>query len=222
MEIPVTTVHLNASGTVIPVQFPIPFCDDAVAPEVLTALQQSAELIRRLGQQQTEAILAIGRELMAVKELLPFDQMGPWIRKEFGMTDEPASGYMAATREIPADRPSGKKSPRPKLISWRREGQDGARGYADIELPFGVILYHCPVLGGGQDGPYVEQSFPAHVDWPKAFYRDEFDDDILSQIREIDPSRLRKNAVPATASGNCYTELTPQLPQTAMQTGFLE
>src|ERR1700746_2677292 len=33
-------------------------------------------------------------------------------------------------------------------------------------------------------------------------------------------NRLRKNAVPAAALGNCYIELTPQLPQTAMQTGF--
>jgi hypothetical protein len=39
---------------------------------------------------------------------------------------------------------------------------------------------------------------------------------------QFDPSRLRKNAVPATVLGNCYIELTPQLPQTAMQTGFLE
>jgi hypothetical protein len=179
------TVHLNASGTVIPAQFPIPFCDDAVTPEVLTALEQSAELIRRLGQQQTEAILAIGRELIAVKELLPFDLLGPWIRKEFGMADETASGYTAATREIPADPP--KKSPRPNLISWDREGQNGARGYADIELPCGVIIYHCPVFSGAQDGPYVEPSFPSHVDWPKAFFSDEFDDDILSQIREVDP-----------------------------------
>jgi hypothetical protein len=193
-----TIVHINAFGSVIPVQFPKPFCDDAVTPEVLTALQQSAELIRRLGQQQTEAILAIGRELIAVKELLPFDQLGPWIRKEFGMTGDTASGYMAATREIPADPPSGKKSPRPKLISWDREGQNGARGYADIELPCGVIIYHCPVFSGGQDGPHVEPSYPTHVDWPDAFYSDGFDDDIVSQIREVDPgafdedrSRLR-------------------------------
>ena len=180
-------MHLNASGTVIPAQFPIPFCDNGVTPEVLTALQQPAVLIRRLGQRQTEAILAIGRELMAVKELLPFDQLGPWIRKEFDMPDETASGYMAATQDIPADPPSSKKSLRPKLISWRREGQNGPRGYADIELPCGVIIYHCAVFGGAQDGPYVEPSFPSHVDWPKAFFSDEFDNDILSQIREIDP-----------------------------------
>jgi len=46
------------------------------------------------------------------------------------------------------------------------------------------------------------------------------------QLRQENPwtgiNRLRKNAVPATVLGNCYIELTPQLPQTAMQTGFLE
>jgi hypothetical protein len=210
LEITVTTVHLNASGTVIPAQFPIPFCDAAVTPEVLTALQQCAELIRRLGQQQTEAILAISRELIAVKELLPFDQFGPWIRKEFGMADETASGYMAATREIPADPP--KKSPRPKLISWDREGQNGARCYADIELPCGVIVYHCPVFGGAQDGPYVEPSFPSHVDWPDAFYSDEFDDDILPQIREVDPGAFYEDRCRRKAAKKHFGSLDKELP----------
>jgi hypothetical protein len=170
----------------VPAQFPTPFSDQVVPQEVASALRQIAERIRRFGEQQNNAIVGIGRELARAKELLPSHLFGLWIRKEFGMADETASRYIA-TREIPADPPSGKKPPRPKLISWDGEGQNGARGFADIELPSGVIIYHCPVFRGGQDGPYVEPSFPSHVDWPNAFYRDEFNEDILSQMREIDP-----------------------------------
>jgi hypothetical protein len=183
---------INAPIALIPAQFPTPFCDEAVAPEVATALRQSAERIRRLGEEQTEAILAIRRELIAVKELLPFDQFGPWIRKEFGMTDEAAAAYMAATRQIAAHPTSGKKSLRPKLISWHpdRERQSGPCGYADIELPSGITVY-CPVFTRGPAGTFVEWSFPSHIEWPddlhKALYGNEFNNDIIAQIREVDP-----------------------------------
>jgi hypothetical protein len=168
----------------VPAQFPTPFSDQTVPQEVASASARLPNALDVLGTSKTMQSL----RLAGVKELLPSYLFGPWIRKEFGMTDETPSGYMAATREIPADPPSGKKSPRPKLTPWDREGQNGARGYADIELPCGVIIYHCAVFGGAQDGPYVEPSFPSHVDWPKAFFGGEFDNDIISQIGEIDPS----------------------------------
>jgi hypothetical protein len=184
--------EINTPSALIPAQFPRPFREDMVTTEVAAVLRGSAELIRGLGQQQTEAILAIGKQLIAVQELLPDGELGPWIRKEFGMTDEAAAAYMAATRQIAAHPTSGKKSLRPKLISWHpdRERQSGPCGYADIELPSGITVY-CPVFTRGPAGTFVEWSFPSHIEWPddlhKALYGNEFNNDIIAQIREVDP-----------------------------------
>jgi hypothetical protein len=192
---------INAPIALIPAQFSTPFCDEAVAPEVATALRQSAERIRRLGEEQTEAILAIRRELIAVKELLPFDQFGPWIRKEFGMTDETAAAYVGAARKIAADPASCKKSLRPKLISWHpdRARESGACGFAEVELPSGVTLA-CPVFADAPISPYFDAHQPEHVLWPEALYPHEFNDDILAQIREVDPGAFEDHSTPTIAT----------------------
>jgi hypothetical protein len=71
--------EINTPSALIPAQFPRPFREDMVTTEVAAVLRGSAELIRGLGQQQTEAILAIGKQLIAVQELLPDGELGPWI-----------------------------------------------------------------------------------------------------------------------------------------------
>src|SRR5262252_7992883 len=107
-------MDINATATLIPAEFPTPFRDDAISPEVATALRRCAKRIRRFGEQQTKVILAIGRELIAANGLLPPDQLGSWIRKEFGMRDETANAYMAAGRRIATDQPS-----QPRELSLR-------------------------------------------------------------------------------------------------------
>jgi hypothetical protein len=97
------------SATLIPAQFPGAFCEAAVSSLVATALCRSEEIIRRQGKAQTEAVLAIGREFIAVKELLPSDEFGPWLRREFDLAEETAGAYMAAARKIAADPTSDKK-----------------------------------------------------------------------------------------------------------------
>ena len=106
----------------VPAQFPTPFSEQAVPQEVASALRQAAERIRRFGEQQNKAILGIGRELAAAKEFLPSHHLlGPWIRKEFGMTDETAGAYLAAMLKMAADPASDNKLLRPKLIAWHPE-----------------------------------------------------------------------------------------------------
>jgi Protein of unknown function (DUF3102) len=83
-----------ASGIAVAPQSPVAFSYEALSIEQETALQESAELIRTLGRQQTEAIVEIGRELMAVKERLPHGQFTAWLDAEFGMSDRTALNYM--------------------------------------------------------------------------------------------------------------------------------
>jgi hypothetical protein len=184
----------KAPTNVVPAQFPTPFSDQAVPQEVATALRQAAERIRRFGDQQNKTILAIGRELVAVEELLPSHLLGPWIRKEFGMTDETAGAYVAATRKIAADAASG----RPRLMSWHpdRERNSGACGIVEIELPSGV-KFACPVFDATELVPtHIQPEEPDYVSWPVALFPHEFQDDILARIREVDPGAFKEDRSP--------------------------
>ena len=75
-------------------QPPAAFSYETLPIEQATALQQSAERIRSLGRQQTEAIVEIGRELISAKERLPHGEFTAWLDAEFGMSDRTALNYM--------------------------------------------------------------------------------------------------------------------------------
>lgn len=57
------------------------FSEPEVTRDVAAALGKSAERIRRYGWQQTKAVLATRRELIAAMDLLPSDRLGPWSRR---------------------------------------------------------------------------------------------------------------------------------------------
>jgi hypothetical protein len=67
--------------------------------EVAAQLRAAAERIRRSVQQTLEVLIAVGKDLLAVKESLPHGGFGPWVRAEFGWTERTARNFMAvATR----------------------------------------------------------------------------------------------------------------------------
>jgi hypothetical protein len=81
-------------------------------------------------------------------------------------------------------------------------------GYGEvyIELPTGIRLY-CFVRAHGAD-PHVDLGTPFHVDWPEAIMN--FDDDILTQIQEIDPRAFDKDAVSSQGPGGISTPSTSE------------
>lgn len=62
----------------------------------ITALASAADRIRSLHRGAVGNIVAIGRELLSVKEMLPHGQFHPWLEAEFGMSPRSAQNYMAA------------------------------------------------------------------------------------------------------------------------------
>jgi hypothetical protein len=181
----------NAPADLVPALFPVPFCDHTVSPELAAVLHQYAARIRRLGEEQTEKSVQIGSNLLAAKELLSPEQFGPWFRTKFGMTDQTAAAYLAAaTRKNAADAATRRKPLKPKLVAWApgHEGQSGLWGHAHIELPTGLILEDCPVYTSwcGLPGPHVMISAAHGFYLPDSFWRDEFNDDIVAQIREVE------------------------------------
>jgi hypothetical protein len=179
---------------------PAEWCDgdDTLRQGAAGALHQSAELIRRFEEQQTEARLAIGRELIAVGQLLPPDKFDAWIRGKLEMTDETACAYLVAANEkITADPADCNKSLSAKLIGWQPDRDKAERyGYADIALPSGVTLRRCPVYSAGPDGPQVKLSCASHIFWLGGLYSDKFNQGIIEQIREVHPGAFEQEPSP--------------------------
>ena len=65
---------------IIPEKFDYRLLDAAIAQQVQTAAQR----IRKLVKQSIEGVIAIGKELLAVKAALPHGSFVPWLRAEFG------------------------------------------------------------------------------------------------------------------------------------------
>lgn len=194
MELEMKSAQFLGPVSLIPPQFPTAYCDEQLPAEQASALRELAAHIKLRGAQQTEATLAIGRELIAAKERLSDDQFRAWIGKEFGMAEQTANSYIAVAEDATAD-PVRYRQMLPKLVRWNPDPAKlrGASGYADVELPWGVMLHDCPVFAGTRKGPYIEPSFPSHVGWPKQFYGDEFNDAIIAQIDEVDPLALNEH-----------------------------
>lgn len=58
-------------------------------------VQASAARIRETVKRTIEDIIAVGAELLSVKEELPHGQFIPWLRAEFGWTERTARNFMA-------------------------------------------------------------------------------------------------------------------------------
>jgi hypothetical protein len=63
-------------------------------------VQASAERIREAVKRTIEDIIAVGAELLSVKEKLPHGQFGPWLRAEFGWTERTARNFMAVAEQF--------------------------------------------------------------------------------------------------------------------------
>ena len=61
-----------------------------------------AERIRQTVKRTIEDIIAVGNDLLAVKESLDHGQFGAWIRAEFGWTDRTARNFMAVAEQFGA------------------------------------------------------------------------------------------------------------------------
>jgi hypothetical protein len=63
-------------------------------------VQASAARIRETVKRTIEDIIAVGTELLAVKEALPHGQFLPWLRAEFGWTERTARNFMAVAEQF--------------------------------------------------------------------------------------------------------------------------
>lgn len=179
----------------IPTEFPRPFADSAVTPEIAAALREAAQGIREYAEQQDAAIAAIGRTLIATAERLSRDQFHLWVQREFGLAPRTACSYMAAARRYRAPKP--KLASTAKLLDWNPKGSAGASGYATIQLSCGLVLHDCPVFIGTSGGSYIEPSFPSHIHFPVDVWGNEFDK-VLMQIRDVDPGAFQTKPASAT------------------------
>lgn len=71
-----------------------------LATEVAQRVQTAAQRIHLLVQRTLEDVLAVGQELLAVKETLPHGQFSVWLRAEFDWTQRTAERFMAVAQRF--------------------------------------------------------------------------------------------------------------------------
>lgn len=79
---------------------PTSFDYTPLGADVAQRVQAAAQRIRRLVQRTLEDVLAVGQELLAVKETLPHGQFGVWLRAEFDWTQRTAGRFMAVAQRF--------------------------------------------------------------------------------------------------------------------------
>jgi hypothetical protein len=75
-----------------------------LAPELATGVRASADRIKSRASHLAENALAIGDELLRVKDALPHGKFGPWLASEFAWDKRTANRYMSLARSF-KDRP---------------------------------------------------------------------------------------------------------------------
>jgi hypothetical protein len=79
-----------------------------------------------LGPRRTlRNLIAVGNDLLAVKEVLPHGHFGPWLRAEFGWTERAAQHFMTVAQRF---------GPKSEIISDLRIDPTAAYPYAPEEL----------------------------------------------------------------------------------------
>ena len=63
-------------------------------------VRSSAQKIRRMVEKTVEDIIEVGKELLAVKEIVGYGNFGAWLRLEFGWTDRTARNFMAVAEQF--------------------------------------------------------------------------------------------------------------------------
>ncbi len=69
-------------------------------PEVVRQVQPAVQRIRYLVSQTVKDIIAVGNELLAVKEALPHGSFGPWVRAEFSWAERTARNFMRVAARL--------------------------------------------------------------------------------------------------------------------------
>jgi hypothetical protein len=62
--------------------------------DIAQQVQSAAHRIRHMVRQTLEVLIAIGIDLLAVKQALPHGSFGPWLRAEFGWAERTARNFM--------------------------------------------------------------------------------------------------------------------------------
>jgi hypothetical protein len=68
--------------------------------EIAQQVQKATERIRQLVKRTLEDLLAVGTELLTVKQSLPHGSFGPWLRAEFGWKERTARNFMAVAQRF--------------------------------------------------------------------------------------------------------------------------
>jgi hypothetical protein len=79
-------------------QFDRGFNYDALPGDAAHALRERRGQILKAAKKTTEAMIAIGRDLIAAKKLLPFGQFVQWVQTECGFSIRTAQNYIAIAR----------------------------------------------------------------------------------------------------------------------------
>lgn len=77
-----------------------PFDYTALDADVAGQVQMAVQNIRLLMQRTLEDAIAMGRELLAVKDVLPHGQFSVWLRVEFDWTERTAQRFMTVAQRF--------------------------------------------------------------------------------------------------------------------------
>jgi len=72
----------------------------SLAPDVRESVGAATRRLRDLERRTSEAIIEIGKELLAVKAALPHGKFGTWLESEFGWTRMTAHRFMAVAERF--------------------------------------------------------------------------------------------------------------------------
>jgi hypothetical protein len=67
---------------------------------VVRRVQSAAQRIRQMMKRTLEDLIAIGTDLLAVKEVLPHGKFSPWLGAEFGWTERTARNFMTVAQRF--------------------------------------------------------------------------------------------------------------------------
>jgi hypothetical protein len=84
---------------------------DSLNTGTVRQIQTAAQRIRHMMKRTLEDLIAVGNDLLAVKETLPHGKFGPWLRVEFGWTERTARNFMTVAQRF---------GPRTEIISELR------------------------------------------------------------------------------------------------------
>src|SRR5579884_602105 len=79
-----------------------PFDYAALDADTARQVQVTAQRIRQQVRQTLEVVIAVGKDLIAVKQVLPRGSFGPWLRTEFGWAERTARNFMIVAQRFGA------------------------------------------------------------------------------------------------------------------------